>query len=187
MKLLSILVLVALVLVAGCAQKPPQLVVYESDYVIEDTKVKWLGHAGFEIKTSGKNIYLDPLVLEEEPDIADYVFISHAHQDHCSNQTLQQIVFRETIIVTVHDCLYNITAVRTNSILPGTAELFDFTDVRIQFMHAYNEFHQKGKGGGMLLTLSDGVKIYHAGDTGLIPEFENLTGEKIDVMLLPIG
>ncbi len=190
MKLLLLLSLVALVLVAGCTQKPPQLIVYESDYYVEDTQIKWLGHASFKIKNSGNTIYLDPFVLENEPDIADYVFISHAHSDHCNNETLQKIAFRETKIVTVLDCLYNITAVRTNSIRPGTVEFFDYIDVKIQFMDAYNEFHEKGKSGGMMVTFNKSgalIKIYHTGDTVLIPEFENLTKEKIDVLLLPIG
>jgi len=178
---------ISLVLVAGCAQKPPQLIVYESDYYAGDTQITYLGHSSFRIKDSGKVMYLDPFVLDNEPDIADFVFISHAHFDHCNNQSLQKIAYRETQIVTTFPCLYNITAVRTNSIRPGTVELFDFVDVKIQFMHAYNEYHEKGKGGGMLLTFSSGVKIYHAGDSGLIPEFENLTKENIDVLLMPIG
>lgn len=44
--------------------------------------------------------------------------------------------------------------------------------------------HKKGKRVGYILTI-DGKKIYHAGDTDLIPEMKKI-GE-IDVAMLPIG
>ena len=69
-------------------------------------------------------------------------------------------------------------------------EFFDFNGVKIQFYPAYNEVHNRTDGGGMMLILNRSneiMKIYHAGDTGLIPEFSNLTKEKIDVLLVPIG
>lgn len=60
--------------------------------------------------------------------------------------------------------------------------------VRIKAVPAYNtdkKFHGKAEyWNGYVLTI-DGKKIYHAGDTDLIPEMNEL--ENIDVALLPIG
>ena len=44
--------------------------------------------------------------------------------------------------------------------------------------------HQKGKGAGYVITIAD-KRIYHAGDTDLIPEMKTIG--KIDVACLPIG
>jgi L-ascorbate metabolism protein UlaG (beta-lactamase superfamily) len=47
-------------------------------------------------------------------------------------------------------------------------------------------FHPKGFGVGFLLKIGD-KRIYHAGDTDLIPEMEKLAEVGIDVALLPSG
>ena len=47
-------------------------------------------------------------------------------------------------------------------------------------------FHPKGYGVGFLIKV-DGKKIYHAGDTDLIPDMEKLVDADIDVALLPSG
>lgn len=47
-------------------------------------------------------------------------------------------------------------------------------------------FHPKELGVGYLLRI-EGKKIYHAGDTDLIPEMEKLSTTEIDVALLPSG
>ena len=64
--------------------------------------------------------------------------------------------------------------------------------IKVRTIEAYNEkneekaklMHKKGIGVGYIITV-EGKTIYHAGDTGLIPEIEHL--ENIDVALLPIG
>ena len=183
--------IVAVIMFAGCVQQPPQIVVYKSEYPLGDTSVIWLGHSTFEIKDSNKIIYTDPYVLSAEPDPADYIFISHNHFDHCSPEQVKKIQVKDiTKIVSTFDCVKNLTG-RTFSLDTGQEEFIDFNDgVKVEFFNAYNEYHEKGKSAGMLITLNrTGVvkKIYHAGDTGLIQEFTNLTKEKIDVLLVPIG
>lgn len=68
----------------------------------------------------------------------------------------------------------------------------DMGDIKIRTIEAYNEkreekgklMHKKGDGVGYIVTIN-GKRIYHAGDTDLIPEMECL--KNIDVALLPIG
>ena len=65
-------------------------------------------------------------------------------------------------------------------------------EIKIRTVEAYNEkqesktklMHKKGIGVGYLITI-EGKIIYHAGDTDLIPEMEDI--ENIDVALLSIG
>ena len=60
--------------------------------------------------------------------------------------------------------------------------------LKVEVVPAYNigkEFHPKEAGGvGYIVTTVEGMRVYHAGDTDLIPEMENITA---DVALLPVG
>jgi L-ascorbate metabolism protein UlaG (beta-lactamase superfamily) len=79
----------------------------------------------------------------------------------------------------------NITTVK-----PGME--IEIDDIKIRTSEAYNVdgekksrlMHKKGIGVGYVITI-ESQTIYHAGDTDLIPEIENLGN--IDVALLPIG
>ena len=58
--------------------------------------------------------------------------------------------------------------------------------IKIKAVPAYNiekNFHPKGSGIGFIVEI-EGTRIYHAGDTDLIPEMSNI---KTDIALLPIG
>ena len=56
-------------------------------------QIDWLGHAGFKIIDEKKNIiYIDPYKINDENlDEADFIFITHSHQDHCSIEDIQKI------------------------------------------------------------------------------------------------
>ena len=56
-------------------------------------KIKYLGHSCFQVEAGGKVLLFDPFItpnqLASSIDLkqvkADYVFISHAHQDHMAD------------------------------------------------------------------------------------------------------
>jgi L-ascorbate metabolism protein UlaG (beta-lactamase superfamily) len=63
----------------------------------------------------------------------------------------------------------------------------DFDGIKIRAIPAYNtgkSFHPKGGGLGFIIE-SEGKRIYHAGDTDIIPEMGGIEG--ITVALLPVG
>jgi len=191
MKYIALVSIIAVIVLAGCTQKDPQITIYKSTYQLGDISLIWLGHSSFEIKNKEFVTYTDPYVLPAQPDTADYIFISHNHFDHCSSDQVKKIQVREiTKIVSTLDCVKNLTG-RTFSVDPGQLEFVGFENkIKVTFYNAYNDYHEKGKGAGMLIELNEsGVikKIYHAGDTGLIPDFSSLTKENIDVLLVPIG
>lgn len=75
--------------------------------------IKWLGHASFLVKASGKNFYLDPYAGEYLEE-ADVILITHSHRDHCDpdNACMHQVVCQphhpeaQTIKdVQVHACI----------------------------------------------------------------------------------
>lgn len=149
----------------------------------------WLGHASFQIKADGKNIYIDPYkgVYEEKADI---ILITHSHFDHCDSSKIQKIQKSDTLVIAPKNCVPKIGG-KIKTLKPG--ETVTVGNITIKAVEAYNykrfrspgePFHPRGLGVGYLITFG-GRTIYHAGDTDFIPEMRRL-GE-VHVALLPSG
>jgi L-ascorbate metabolism protein UlaG (beta-lactamase superfamily) len=172
---------------------------------VEGVEIKWLGHAGFLIASSGvsaevgKNspvIYIDPFKIKEGLPKADFILLTHSHYDHCSVSDIEKIIKDGTRILLTADSQSKIvrfeTPVRIEIVEPG--QELDFGTLKITTFPAYNigkHFHGIEEGLVGYLIQMDNVLIYHAGDTDLIPEMQKLTGynkqKKVFVALLPIG
>ncbi len=145
-------------------------------------EVHALGHASFMLQGSS-TLYFDPYVLPDAPKKADVIFISHAHYDHCSPKHVQMISGPDTLIVTTAECASNL---KGNIKVVSAGDSFSVKGLDVLAVPAYNigkSFHPKGSGVGFVVSL-DGVRVYHAGDTDLIPEMSDV---RADVALLPIG
>ena len=151
--------------------------------------IHWLGHASFRIDTDESVIYLDPWQLSGGPK-ADLILITHDHEDHCSPSDISNIQKNDTAIVTIPACKDKLTG------QIFTVKPFDHITVKgiqIEAIPAYNinkinengkPFHQRDSGYVGYILLIDGWRIFHAGDTDLIPEFSDIT---VDIALLPIS
>ena len=145
-------------------------------------QINWLGHDSFKIK-GDLTIYIDPWKLKDvEP--ADIILITHDHYDHFSSEDIQKIRTDETVIVTNKSVASQLSGpVRT--VQPG--DKVSVKGVEIEVVPAYNvnkQFHPKSAGGLGFVINMGGEKIYHAGDTDLIPEMENIS---CDIALLPVS
>ncbi|MDO8740074.1 MAG: MBL fold metallo-hydrolase [Candidatus Woesearchaeota archaeon] len=162
---------------------------------IDGVKIEHLGHAGFKI-TDGDTIYIDPFNVNTD-EKADIILITHEHYDHCSIKDIQKLVKQDTTIVTVADCQSKLSTVVSGIkgvkiVRPGAK--LTIGNVSIETVPAYNvnkfrapglPFHQnQNEWVGFIVTIK-GKRIYHAGDTDLIPEMKNITN--IDVALLPVS
>ncbi|MBW2109483.1 MAG: MBL fold metallo-hydrolase [Deltaproteobacteria bacterium] len=152
---------------------------------IEDVvkNISWLGHDGFLIKGGGKAIVIDPFKIKAcEP--ADLILISHEHYDHCSAEDVKKVQKDTTVIVTEADSAKKLSG-DIKVVKPG--DTITAAGIPVEAVPAYNinkDFHPKRNGWlGFVITL-DGVRIYHAGDTDLIPEMESL---QVDIALLPVS
>lgn len=155
-------------------------------------KISWLGHDGFKIKNA-KTVYVDPYEIKGGEE-ADILLISHNHEDHCSPEDVKKIVSEKTTIITTAESKRELSKTKAKEILvakPGQKILID--DVAIETVPAYNvnkfrspghPFHPKeNEMLGFIVTMN-GVRIYHAGDTDLIPEMERFN---VDVACLPVS
>jgi len=168
----------------------------------DKTSVKWLGHAAFEVLTSGGHrILVDPWisgnpacpVSADEVRSPDLILITHDHQDHIGEDLPRLIRDSDAQIVCQPDLARKLMAdgfPEKNFIYGrgmntgGTAQALD---VEITMVQA---FHSSGVGSpvGFIITTQEGRRIYHAGDTGIFDTMKTL-GElyPLDLALLPIG
>lgn len=156
-------------------------------------KIRWYGHDTFTIEKDIK-ICIDPYKLSKSIE-ADLVLISHDHFDHLSLDDLKKISSDKTSIVTAKECvskLGNIKCREKLSIEPGEEKTVNA--VRIHAINAYNvdkinpdtkrPFHPKeDKKIGFLIDIK-GTRIYHTGDSDLVPEMSNL---QPDILLVPVS
>jgi L-ascorbate metabolism protein UlaG (beta-lactamase superfamily) len=145
--------------------------------------IRWLGHAGFLLM--GKRLaYVDPYKLEY-PEVGDVILLTHDHYDHCSTDDIKWLRKGETVIVAPASCASRFKGdVRTVK----AGDTVTHKGLKIEAVPAYNidkNFHPKEAGGvGYIVTTVEGIRVYHAGDTDLIPEMQQIHA---DVALLPVG
>lgn len=150
--------------------------------------IHWLGHASFRIDDDVV-IYIDPWKLKRPrggrgPKPADLVLVTHGHSDHLSVDDIDKITGTDTVIVCPASCVGRISGdVRT--IAPG--QTLRVGDVLVEAFASYNidkPNHPQEAGNVGYIVEVGGRRIYHAGDTDLIPEMADV---RCDVALLPVG
>ena len=149
-------------------------------------KARWLGHDGFLFHAGAKVVVFDPFKVQAGQP-ADLVLVTHDHFDHCSPEDVAKFVGKGTVVLAPADCKAKLAKVATDvrAIAPG--ETATVNGITVKAVPAYNTnkaFHPKAKGNVGYVADLDGVTVYHAGDTDLIPEMEGLAP---DIALLPVS
>jgi L-ascorbate metabolism protein UlaG (beta-lactamase superfamily) len=145
--------------------------------------IHWLGHDSFRI--DGKTtIYLDPWNLRAGAPKADLILITHDHHDHCSPDDVAKISREGTVVVTIAAATRQLKG-EVRAVKAGDS--LTVGDISIEVVPAYNvnkPFHPQSAGHvGFILTVAD-KRIYHAGDTDVIPEMDSI---QADIALLPVS
>lgn len=160
-----------------------------------------LGHDGFRVDFAEPKISFafDPYDLTGEVEPVDFVFISHPHFDHCDVSSIRKLLGSRTRVVAPECCRAQLKD------FEGQLDIFEGKDkvakdkLSYWAIPAYNidkfrtpteVFHPRELGGvGFVVEVpmenSKNVRFYHAGDTDLVPEMEEV--KKIDVAFLPIS
>lgn len=148
----------------------------------------WFKQSGFRIQDGDKVIYIDPYQLTQKTYDADLILVTHSHNDHCDASSIAKIVKDGSVLVTEPESAAKLkSAIATSeTIAPG--ESITVAGIGIEGVRSYNlttTNHPLSKNYlGFVVTLRDGRRIYHAGDTDKIPEMESI---RCDVALLPCG
>ncbi|MBU1170807.1 MAG: MBL fold metallo-hydrolase [Proteobacteria bacterium] len=144
--------------------------------------IEWICHSAFRIQAE-PIIYIDPYEISHGPK-ADIILISHSHYDHCSPEDVKKIQKKETIIITEKSSVKKLSG-DVRQVQPGDS--VGICGVKIEAVPAYNlnkTFHPKKNGWLGFIIDIQGQRIYHAGDTDLIPEMEAIMA---DIALLPVS
>lgn len=158
-----------------------------------EIKVNLLLNAGVMIEAKGLRIYIDPIILpsnySELP--ADVILITHPHSDHYSGFDIENILTNDTLFVCPENMTEAIERFDGFGVNPGDSFLVG--DINITAFPLYLDdyssgaptFHPRESNWTSFIIDIDGFRIFHAGDTKYIDEYEELTGT-IDLAYLPI-
>jgi L-ascorbate metabolism protein UlaG (beta-lactamase superfamily) len=170
------------------APQDPQTVTTEVENMIKG--IHWLGHDSFRLEGSERVIYIDPYQLRSDEPKADLILITHDHSDHCSPEDVARIRAPKTVVVTIAAAAAQLPD-PVRLVQPG--DTLTVAGIGIQAVPAYNvnkfrspgqPFHPKEAGHvGFVINVA-GRRIYHAGDTDVIPEMAAIETE---VALLPVS
>jgi L-ascorbate metabolism protein UlaG (beta-lactamase superfamily) len=156
--------------------------------------VEWLGHSGFRVRAGRTTIYIDPYRISDDALPADLILVTHGHYDHFSPRDIQALSHRDTWLIAPAAVAERVGG-RVLSIAPGEVIEPAFAHgVSIRAVAAYNTskrdadgrvFHPREAGWvGYDLNIR-GERLYHAGDTDVIPEMDQVSG--VDMALLPVS
>ena len=145
----------------------------------------WFKQSGFRIEADKKIIYLDPYQISTTPQDGDLVLVTHAHSDHCDPTSARRVIKADGKIVTEPESAAKLKGIGSGITQMKPGDEMNMDGIKINAVPAYNGNHPKSKNYlGFVVTLGDGRRIYHAGDTDQIPEMADI---RTDIALLPIG
>ncbi len=150
--------------------------------------IKVFCHSSIKI-TGSKIIYIDPFRINEDFKDADYVFSTHPHNDHFSEDDIERVINSNSIIITPdssRELAYHLTKNRDKVLIIEPEKKYDLNGLSFTTTRAYNKekmYHPKREGWVGYVIEMDRMKYYIAGDTDNIEEIRNI---ECDVAFLPI-
>ena len=143
--------------------------------------------ASFRIDDQENVIYIDPVGIDNIIP-ADYIFITHAHPDHLYLSDINKILKEETMIICPPGAADKLSDYKIIEIRPG--EKISLDNINCEAVPSYNiksgiftAHPESDLNVGYILTIN-GLRIYHAGDTDVVPEISGI--RDVDVALVPI-
>jgi L-ascorbate metabolism protein UlaG (beta-lactamase superfamily) len=155
--------------------------------------VEWLGHSGFRIRAGRSLIYIDPYRVDDGLP-AGLILVTHDHYDHFSPQDVERLTGEATTLIAPPAVAERVSG-RVHAIAPGESiEPDGIPGVEVRAIAAYNTskrdpsgavFHPREAGGVGYELRVGGERLYHSGDTDVIPEMDQVAG--VDVALLAVS
>ena len=157
-------------------------------------KIRWLGHASFELLIDGKTILIDPWVNGNPASplkglgelTADIVIVTHDHGDHGFDDAVEICKRTGASFVAIYEIASRASEKGVkNTIGMNIGGPAKVGELEIALTQAFHSGTANPTG---VVVMGKELRVYHAGDTGLFGDMK-LIGEiyKPDVALLPIG
>ncbi len=175
MRIVKTTALLLLVSCAGTAITPPAGV--PAIAAAKPIEIRWLGHAAFEVVSSGGTKFLiDPFLTENPGTPAewknlsrydpDFILVTHSHGDHLGDAIALAKQHQAPIVAVNMPALYQKENLPENLIrtinVGGTLE---FGDTIVHVVPAMHGSEPSGRPVGFVIEFSDGRSVYHQGDT----------------------
>ena len=162
-------------------------------------KLTYYGHSCFSVEIKGKHLLFDPFITYNElaKDVdantvpADYIFVSHGHQDHVAD--LVSIAKRTGALVIcaweIYEWLKKQGVENVHPMNTGGKKQFDFGIVKCMVAQHSSSLPDGSYGGNpMGFVIRADKNFYYSGDTALTMEMQLASqGGPIDFAILPIG
>lgn len=162
-------------------------------------KITFYGHASLGIEVGGKHILVDPFIsgnpkaahIAIDSLQADYILLTHAHQDHILDV---EVIAKRTNATIVSNweiaTYYGNKGLNSHPMNLGGSWNFDFGQVKyVNAVHSssFPDGTYGGNPGGFVIE-SEHKNIYIAGDTALTMDMKQIPlRTKLDLAILPIG
>ncbi len=160
--------------------------------------IKYLGHSAFYIKYNDFGILTDPwfmhnknVMFDIEKEIITHIIVTHGHGDHFGD-TIQIAQTTNCRVIAIFETGVYCQKMGINATGVGMSGEIATEFGSVRFLPAYHTNSlPNGEYGGIAASVLidvEGIKIFHAGDSGLTKEFE-LIGclYKPYYAMLPIG
>lgn len=149
---------------------------------------KVLCHNSIKI-TGNKVIYIDPYKIAKNYNDADYIFCTHSHYDHFSEEDIKKVMKQNTKIITVKSSEEEAQKIvgKENVLIVEPNKEYKIDDIEFKTTYAYNKnkaFHPKENMWVGFIIDFEGTKYYIAGDTDDLDELHSI---ECDVAFIPIG
>jgi ADP-ribose pyrophosphatase YjhB (NUDIX family) len=148
------------------------------------SRLTWLGHATFRIETSeGKVLYIDPWLkenpacpdAEKEAPAMDAILLTHAHFDHIGDTVELARKYQPQVIANHETSMWLASQGVENAVGMNKGGTVDVAGCRATMVSADHscglqdgeQLLYGGEASGFVLTLPDGFRVYHAGDTNV--------------------
>src|SRR5579862_2866063 len=172
---------------------------------LKGLKITWLGHATFRFETpGGKTILIDPWVMgnpacpESEKNLKklDVMLCTHGHFDHIGDAVEIAKKLNPTVVGIPELCGWLGKKGVKNLAEMNKGGTQTVADIKVTMVHADHscgikdgdELVYGGEACGYVIEFSNGLKIYHAGDTNVFGDMAIIRDLYApDIVMLPVG